>query len=294
MTFFYVFKLGSKSVFFFKDVTVTVSIKVTVNYHIIYNYILYNCNISSTGTSICFAFYSDSVLLAQLSLLSPNILFSSLSCFLSCGARGTSGKSSSLRFRVPATPDWETGTTRDPLAPSTSSPERSASRATGGRDTATLDTSASLQHRVPDMGEHRPQGIKMGEWGKIVKLTKTCKKNQSKNSKNKREKRRHSRKSTQSEPYSHVSDRNLWMLLVCHCLFQVVQFLAENHVILLLLFLWLRSYHHGCCFLSFWECLVISFFSFVFLSVLFLPVISHNSPFWCYLIALSLVLSPVG
>ncbi len=101
---------------------------------------------------LCFAVLSTSysfpsfVFVYVLACLSPLLFCPHRSPnFLSSLVHWMAGKSSSLRFRVPAMPDWETGITRDPPVPSTSSPERSASRASDGRGgwhAAALDTNA--------------------------------------------------------------------------------------------------------------------------------------------------------
>lgn len=116
--------------------------------------------------STSFAFASFVFLYACLSLplfcshCSPN--------FLSSVVHWMAGKSSSLRFRVPAMPGWETGITRDLPVPSTSSPERSASLASDGRggwDTATLDTNAPPRASYGWTLTPAIPGQKNGDWG---------------------------------------------------------------------------------------------------------------------------------
>lgn len=109
-------------------------------YPLIFLYSLLICLSVALSTLFSFPSFVFLYVLACLSFLlfshhSPNFLFSVV--------HWMAGKSSSLRFRVPAMPGWETGITRDPPVPSTSSPERSASRVSEGRggwDTAALDT----------------------------------------------------------------------------------------------------------------------------------------------------------
>ncbi len=150
--------------------------------------------------------------------------------FLSSLVHWMAGKSSSLRFRVPAMPGWETGITRDPPVPSTSSPERSASRASDGRGgwhAAALDTNAPPACQLwvnTDPSYTRTK--KNGEWGGCqVNEKKKLKKYKLKIAKtNVRRNAGIVGKTMQTEPYSQVPVRNIWMLLVWHSLFPVVHF----------------------------------------------------------------------
>ncbi len=89
--------------------------------------------------------------------------------FLSSLVHWMAGKSSSLRFRVPAMPGWETGITRDPPVPLNI---KSWTLCLPGirrpRWLTCSRTRYKCTHRVPAMGEHRPSYTrtkKNGEWG---------------------------------------------------------------------------------------------------------------------------------
>ncbi len=131
------------------------------------------------------------------------------------------GKSSSLRFRVPAMPGWETGIMRDPPVPSTSSPERSASWASDA-----LETNAPPRASYGWTPTPAIPGQKNGDRG-VVKFMEKKVKQKYKLKIAKINMRRNAGivwKTMQTEPYSQVPVRNIWMLLVWHSLFQVVRF----------------------------------------------------------------------
>ncbi len=225
---------------------------------------------------LCFAVLSTSysfpsfVFVYVLACLSP-LLFCPhrFPNFLSSLVHWMAGKSSSLRFRVPAMPGWETGITRDPPVPSTSSPERSASRASDGRGgwhAAALDTNVPPRASYGWTPTPAIPGQKKWGMGGVVKLMKKKNVKKYKLKIAKTNVRRNAGivgKTMQTEPYSQVPVRNIWMLLVWHSLFPVVHFYK-----LIIMLFYCCYYFCGCSealsitglllllFLSFWLCCV--------------------------------------
>ncbi len=144
---------------------------------VIYRYPDFDLISEFITTCICCIFYYYLSLLFCCSLKLIFIPFVCLVCVLACHSsfcfvltslliscpllvHWMAGKSSSLRFRVPAMPGWETGIMRDPPVPSTSSPERSASWASDA-----LETNAPPRASYGWTPTPAIPGQKNGDWG---------------------------------------------------------------------------------------------------------------------------------